>query len=52
MATVRAETVRLAKRILHLDDELTDNRDQVEQFRCLPGDEFSDLPGVGRSPLR
>ena len=47
MATARAQAVRLAKRILVLDDELADNRDQITEIVTGQAPELLDLPGVG-----
>lgn len=47
IATARAEAVRLAKRILLLDQELSDNRDQLTELVATQAPELLDLPGVG-----
>lgn len=46
-ATARAEAVRLAKRILVLDDELADNRDQITHLVTTHAPELLELSGVG-----
>jgi len=46
-ATARAEAVRLAKRIVDLDGELTDNRVQITRIVTTQAPELLDLPGVG-----
>ncbi|WP_192748284.1 transposase [Actinopolymorpha pittospori] len=46
-ATARAEAVRLAKRILDLDHELVDNRNQITTIVAAQTTELLDLPGVG-----
>jgi transposase len=47
VATARAETVRLAKRILALDVELTDNRTEVTKLVSVQAPELLALSGVG-----
>jgi transposase len=47
VATTRAEAVRLAKRVLALDDELADNRDQVTELVAAHAPELLELSGVG-----
>lgn len=46
-ATARAETVRLAKRIRALDDELADNRVQITRLVAAQAPELLNLSGVG-----
>ncbi len=46
-ATARAEAVRLAKRILDLDRELADNREQITRLVALHAPQLLELPGVG-----
>lgn len=47
VATARAEAVRLSKRILALDDELADNRNQITTIVEAQAPQLLDLPGVG-----
>jgi transposase len=47
VATARAEAVRQAKRILALDDELSNNREQITALVAAEAPELLDLPGVG-----
>lgn len=47
VATARAEASRLAKRVLMLDDELADNRDQITDLVAVEAPELLELPGVG-----
>ncbi|WP_082155885.1 IS110 family RNA-guided transposase [Jiangella alkaliphila] len=47
VATARAEAVRLAKRILVLDEELADNRNQITTLVTAQAPELLDLTGVG-----
>jgi transposase len=47
VATARAEAVRLAERILDLDGELADNRDQITTIVTAEAPELLALPGVG-----
>ena len=47
VATARAEAVRLAKRILVLDEDLADNRQQITELVAAQAPELLDLPGVG-----
>lgn len=46
-ATARAEAVRLAKRILVLDNELTENRTEITSLVADEAPELLHLPGVG-----
>ena len=47
LATARAEAVRLAKRILQLQDELADNRSRITGVVTAQAPELLALPGVG-----
>ena len=47
VTTARAEAVRLAKRILVLDDELASNRAEITRLVEAEAPELLDLPGVG-----
>ena len=47
LATARTEAVRLAKRIVVLEEELADNRDQLTKLVTVQAPELLDLPGVG-----
>ena len=47
LATARAEAIRLAKRVVVLEDELADNRDQLTSLVTVQAPELLDLPGVG-----
>jgi transposase len=47
VATARAEAVRLAKRVLVLDDELASNRADIARLVEAEAPELLDLPGVG-----
>lgn len=47
IATARAEAVRLAKRVLVLDDELAENREHITAIVTVEAPELLELRGVG-----